>query len=180
MYVSKFQKKVIVKPGKGGNIASAGGDTILKYDGDLDADALMTVSGGAAPSSINAVVAGRHFELSDSKVSYEDKDSASKTSYGSYFGAKNGEFVYPTMSNDSAVPESVGSSGRGAYSIFRTTGVSDKYTLKVNGETYTNTETPTSVDESSYTCADTGEILNSEDKYCAGTKGRGGAVVITW
>jgi hypothetical protein len=84
------------------------------------------------------------------------------------------------MANNISVPDSVGDSGRGAYSIFRTTGVSDKYTLKVNGTTYTNTQTPTSLDKSSYTCTESGEVLGASDKYCSGVKGKGGAVVITW
>lgn len=180
MYISKFKHNLVVKPGKGGASTAAGGDTILKYVGDSDSDALMVVKGGKAPSSTNSVVAGRHFEISSTKATYEDKDFKSGKTYGDYFGTKEATFVYPIISEHDSVPSTVGNSGRGGYSIFRTTGASDLFTLKFNGNTYTNAESGTSVDKTLYKCTNSDQKLEGLSKFCVGNVGEGGAVVITW
>jgi prepilin-type N-terminal cleavage/methylation domain-containing protein len=184
MYVSKFKKAVIVIPGKGGDTGKAGGDTILKYLGASDDDAIMTVLGGVAPSDSKSIIAGRHFDLGDSIITYKDGDSASYDTYGSYFSKKSGDFVYPTMSDfNDAVPDSVGSSGRGAYSIFRTKGGSFKYRIINALNTYVYPSSNNVQDvvlEDAYSCEDLNSEITGVERHCPGAKGKGGAVVIVW
>jgi hypothetical protein len=82
-----------------------------------------------------------------------------------------------------AVPDSVGSSGRGAYSIFRTKGGSFKYRIINALNTYVYPSSNNVQDvvlEDAYSCEDLNSEITGVERHCPGAKGKGGAVVIVW